>query len=229
MAIFATDEDRQTYLQLLAEFTAWQGVQVWAWCLMTNHVHLVLVPTQEAALARAIGETHRRYTRYVNFRDGVRGHLFQERFHSFPIQEDRHLLAVVRYVEQNPVRAGLVERAEDHPWSSARYHVTGQPDRLIQASPIGNMVSDWRQFLCTEEEHLESIRRHVRTGRPWGTTDWIWAVEQQLGRPLLPRRGGWPKGRPRNDRNPVLVYTVPRNEHISLIKVIQYCIILTRR
>lgn len=199
MALFATDADRERYLRLLAEFTTRSRVQVWAWCLMTNHVHLVLVPSEADALARAVGEAHRRYTRYVNFRERVRGHLFQERFHSFPIQDDRHLVAVVRYVERNPVRARMVGRAEAYPWSSARHHVTGTPDRLVQASPIRELVPDWSHCLRDDGEELEAIRRHVRTGRPWGTAPWVRALEHQLGRSLVPRRGGWPKGRPRKD------------------------------
>ena len=198
LALFATDADRQTYLQLLAQFTTQHHVQVWAWCLMTNHVHLVLVPDQAAALARAVGEAHRRYTRAVNFREGVRGHLFQERFHSFPIQQDRHLLAVIRYVECNPVRARMVRQAVDYPWSSARYHVTGHPDRLVQGSPIRDLVPDWGPFLQDHEAALDTMRRHVRTGRPCGTTEWVRDWEQRLQRPLLPRRGGWPKGRRRS-------------------------------
>ena len=197
MPLFADNTDRHAYLRLLAEFTMQHHVQVWAWCLMTNHVHLVLVPAEEAALARAVGEAHRRYTRAINFRAGVRGHLFQERFHSFPIQEDTHLLAVVRYVECNPVRARMVHRADEYPWSSARYHVRGTVDPLIQTSPIRELVPDWASFLHDGENHLDVIRRHVRTGRPWGTVAWIRQREQQLGRSLLPRRGGWPKGRAR--------------------------------
>lgn len=198
LPIFATDEDRLEYLRLLRTFGTRYGLRVWAWCLMTNHVHLVVVPAQPHALARAIGEAHRRYTRSINFREGVRGHLFQERFHSFPIQTDRYLLTVVRYVEQNPVRARLVRRAVDYPWSSARHHVTGEPDRLVTDSPIRGMVADWGRLLQQEEEALETVRRHVRTGRPWGTERWVNTLEQRVGRALLPRKGGWPKGRPRN-------------------------------
>ena len=197
MALFQTPADRDTYLTLLAEFTARHGVQVWAWCLMTNHVHFVLVPHTVQSLARAVGETHRRYTRDVNFRERVRGHLFQERFHSFPMQTDRHLLTVVRYVERNPVRARLVRRAEDYPWSSARSHVTGQPDRLVTNSPIREMVPDWACFIRQDDDDLDHIRRHVRTGRPWGAVEWLKGLEPQVGRALLPRTGGWPKGRPR--------------------------------
>ena len=203
MEIFTTDEDREVYVALLAEFAPRYALGIWAWCLMTNHVHLVVVPERKDSLARAIGEAHRRYTRGINVREGVRGHLFQERFHSFPIQADGHLLAVVRYVERNPVRAKMVERAEDYPWSSARYHVDGRVDRLVELSPVRGMVMDWSQFLRGDEARRElgTIRRHLRTGRPWGTELWLRKMEKRLGRRLLPRTGGWPRGRSRKNRD----------------------------
>ncbi len=198
LPIFTTEADRAEYLRLLSAFGARAGVQFWAWCLMTHHVHFVVVPAREDSLARGIGEAHRRYTRYVNFRDGVRGHLFQERFHSFPIQTDRHLLAVVRYVECNPVRARMVRRAVEYPWSSARHHGTGTPDRLVTDSPIREMVPAWGDLLQQEsEDELAVIRRHVRTGRPWGTERWLQVLEQRVGHALRPQKAGWPKGRPR--------------------------------
>lgn len=196
LPLFFSDADREEYLNLLATFTARQGVRFLAWCLMTNHVHLVVVPPDEpTALARAIGEAHRRYTRLVNFREGVRGHLFQERFHSFPIQTDHHLLTVVRYVERNPVRAKLVRQAVDYPWSSARHHLRNTPDRLVTDSPLFTAPSNWEQLLREEPpQQLGSVRQHVRTGRPWGSEGWVAALERQLDRPLRPRQGGWPKG-----------------------------------
>ena len=199
MAIFSSGGDRQAYLTLIAEFAARWNLAIWAWCLMTNHVHLVVVPARADSLARAIGEAHRRYTRRINLREGVRGHLFQERFHSYPIQHDRHLLAVVRYVECNPVRAKLVARAEDYPWSSARHHVQGRTDPLVRASPIRGLVRDWKRFVRGQQDtgEGEAIERHARTGRPWGTEAWVSRLENRLGRVLIPRRGGWPKGRPR--------------------------------
>lgn len=198
LPIFTTEADREEYLRLLAEFGAREGLRFWAWCLMTNHVHLVVVPARPDALARAIGEAHRHYTRYVNFRAGVRGHLFQERFHSFPIQTDQHLVAVVRYVECNPVRARMIRQAVEYPWSSARHHVTGEPDRLVTDSPLREMVPTWGDLLRQESAaELATIRRHVQTGRPWGTESWLKKLEQRVGRSLRPRHGGWPKGRPR--------------------------------
>ena len=105
---FFGEEDYQHYLELMAQFCRAEQVAIWAYCLMPNHVHLIVVPQSAESLRRAIGEAHRRYTRWINFREGWRGHLWQGRFASFVMDED-HLLTAARYVELNPVRAGLVQ------------------------------------------------------------------------------------------------------------------------
>ncbi len=112
LPVFFNDDDRRLYCQLLVEGCASAAVSCLAWCLMDNHVHLILVPSQEDGLRASLAEAHRRYTRHVNFREGWRGHLFQSRFASYPM-DDAHLLAAIRYVENNPVAAGMVERAEN--------------------------------------------------------------------------------------------------------------------
>ena len=117
---FFGDDDYRSYLSLLAECCRKAGTEVWAYCLMPNHVHLVLVPSHEDGLRAALGETHRRYTRHVNLREDWRGHLWQARFHSFAMDEN-HLLACARLVELNPVRARLVQRPGDWRWSSAAW------------------------------------------------------------------------------------------------------------
>jgi putative transposase len=127
MDVFFCDADRAEYLKQLSEQGQRFGVQYIAWCLMANHVHLVAVPEEEKSLALGVGEAHRRYTRYVNFREGWRGYLFQGRFHSFPLGGS-YLLAAVRYVLRSPVRAGLVERPWDYRWSSARWFVGERRD-----------------------------------------------------------------------------------------------------
>lgn len=118
-AVFFSHDDYRTYRTLLAGACRVARTQVWAYCFMPNHVHLILVPSHVDGLRQALGEAHRRYTRRINLREGWRGHLWQERFHSFPM-DDAHLVAAARYVELNPVCAGLVQRAADWPWSSAR-------------------------------------------------------------------------------------------------------------
>ncbi len=110
--VFFSDQDYRAYLDLLGDWSAKGGLKIWAYCLMPNHVHLIGVPKTEDSLRAAVAETHRRYTRLINFREGWRGHLWQERFHSFAMDE-AYVYRAVRYVELNPVRAGLVKKARD--------------------------------------------------------------------------------------------------------------------
>jgi putative transposase len=133
--VFFGDDDYELYRDLLAGQCLRQGVACWAYCLMPNHVHLILVPDREEALGRALGETHRRYSSVVNARLRVTGHLFQSRFGSVVMDED-HLMAAARYVALNPVRAGLAARAEDWRWSSARAHLEGRDDGLVSVGPL---------------------------------------------------------------------------------------------
>ena len=195
MATFLTDEDYRAYLGLVAAGCRSAKTAVWAYCLMPNHVHLILVPTSGEGLRAALGEAHKRYTRRINFREGWRGYLWQGRFHSFPMDED-HLIACVRYVELNPVRAGLVARAEDWPWSSARAHLTGEGDQLVDVRPLLRRVPDWHDFLAggLPQADVDRLRQHGRTGRPCGSADWIERLEQQSGRALKKQRPG-PKPR----------------------------------
>ncbi len=192
---FFGEADYRAYMALLAEYCGKAGVAVWAYCLMPNHVHLILVPKDEDGLRRALGEAHRRYTRRVNLREGWRGHLWQERFHSFAMDEP-HLLAAARYVELNPVRAKLARRPADWRWSSARAHLSGRDDALVEVAPLLERVGDWRAFLAggLADDALQAIRRHARTGRPLGGAAFVERLEARLGRPLRPgKRGRKPK------------------------------------
>jgi putative transposase len=193
MDIFRDDGDRKHYLDLLSDFGKRHGVQFWAWCLMTNHVHLVAVPAAEDSLARAVGQAHKHYAQSINRREKARGHLFQERFYSYPIQQDGHFLAVVRYVELNPVVAGIASRAEKHKWSSAGYHLSGHRDPLIENDPVKAMVARWDQFLQDAVETAKEralIDRHLNTGRPFGEDGWVRRLEETTGRKLTSRRYG---------------------------------------
>ncbi|MFP6729383.1 MAG: transposase [Alphaproteobacteria bacterium] len=188
---FFRDEDYRAYQDLMAEWCAHYGVAIWAYCLMPNHVHLIAVPETEAALRQAIGEAHRRYTRRVNFREGWRGHLWQGRFASFPMDE-RHLLAAARYVELNPVRAGITKRPEDYLWSSAHAHLAGQDDRLVKVGPLLDAVGDWATFLAggLDETERDALRRHENSGRPLGNDAFIGQLESILGRTLKKKNPG---------------------------------------
>jgi putative transposase len=164
--IFWTPLERATYLEMLERFSARAGVDVWAYCLMTNHVHLLLVPHQRAGLALSVRDAHRAYARWLNWRHGWTVHLWANRYHSTPLDEE-HLWVAVRYVEQNPVRAGLVPRAEDFRWSSAATHCRGLESSLLARSrPFPGPVSDWSAWMATElEPHaLARLRLATRLG-----------------------------------------------------------------
>lgn len=162
---------------------------------MPNHVHLIAVPETEEGLCRAIGETHRRHTRHINFREGWRGHLWQGRFAS-SVMDNRYTLAAARYIELTPpVRAGLSSIAVAYPWSSAKAHVNRQDDVLVKKRPLCGEIDDWTAFLTVDadEEIALQLRRHERTGRPFGDTSLIEAVKLETGRALQRRKPG-PKG-----------------------------------
>lgn len=173
-------------------------VKIWAYCLMPNHVHLIAVPGTKEGLNLAIGEAHRRYTRRINFREGWRGHLWQGRFSSF-IMDNRYLLACTKYVELNPIRAGLESKPENWLWSSAGPHMTGQDDILVDTKPLLEIVNNkpWGKFLSldAQDPEIELFRRHERTGRPLGEDSFIDKMEFLLDRKLKPQKPGPKKKR----------------------------------
>lgn len=167
------------------------SVSVWAYCLMPNHVHLILVPTAPDGLSRALGEAHRRYTGYINARNRVTGHLFQGRFGSVAMDET-HLMAAIRYVALNPVNAKLVRKAADWQWSSARAHLAGDDDVLVTVKPVLERIADFKDFLQTEPD-TETQARLVSgqsIGRPLMESAVLKTLERKLKRPILPRRRG---------------------------------------
>ena len=202
LPIFFSDDDRRLYLALIRDGCERARVRCLGWCLMDNHVHLILVPETADGLRAALGEAHRRYTRAVNFREGWRGYLFQGRFASYAM-DDAHLLAALRYVEHHPVAAGMVEQPADWPWSSARSHLAGRRahgDKLTDLAALAGHVPNWRAYLrygaeagglgAEGEAVAEAIEARLRTGRLLGADAWIVAQEAQLGRPLQPQRRG---------------------------------------
>jgi putative transposase len=160
---------------------------------MTNHVHFIAVPHAENALARGFGEAHKRYTRMKNFRENARGYLFQGRFGSCVLDE-LHLLAAVRYVENNPVAAGLARHAWDYKWSSAAYHVGDvKKDTLLKSRDLYGLVKDWRKYLLETTESEKDIfvmKRATHTGRPVGSRDFVKKIEKITGRTLQRQKPG---------------------------------------
>lgn len=196
---FFSEEDYRFYLDLLAESSARFGLSIWAYCLMPNHLHLIAVPETESSLAQALGETHRRYTRRINARQNLTGHLWQGRFASFVMGES-HFLAAARYIERNPVRAGLVQSPEDWAFSSARAHLKGQNDSLAQVAPLLALVPDWKDFITNTgpetDEETGKLRRHISTGRPLGDGAFVTDLENRLGRALAKKKPGPKKKKP---------------------------------
>jgi putative transposase len=187
---FFCEDDYLVYIDLMAQWCRHYKVKIWAWCLMPNHIHLIAVPETPEGLTRAIGEAHRRYTRHINFRKDWRGHLWQGRFASFPMDE-HHLLAAARYIEMNPVTAGLVKHPEGYRWSSIHAHLEGKDDTLTSVAPLLDLAADWRKFLSLPyEDELDLLHRHERTGRPLGNPEFVETLEQLLGRTLKPQKPG---------------------------------------
>ncbi len=188
---FFRADDYRAYLRLLRENCAFNGVEIWAYCLMPNHVHLILTPARAEGFSRAVGETQSAFARAINRREGWTGNLWQGRFTSFPMDE-AHLLMAARYVELNPVRAGLVDDAADYPWSSAGVRLSGQPNDLISLEPLSALVPNWSLFLRQplDSEQLDGLRQCSGTGRPAGNDRFIDEAERQTGLVLRPRQRG---------------------------------------
>lgn len=168
---FFLPTDYQIYIRLMRKSCDEFGVEIWAYCLMPNHVHLIAVPKTSESLMLAIGRAHERYTRMINVREGWQGHLWQGRFFSCPMGP-QYLLTAAKYIEMNPVRAAICQRPSDYQWSSARAHCQKMNDELVLVDPLISMVGDWRTFLDESLDCAEAarIRLHSRTGKALGFT-----------------------------------------------------------
>ena len=194
-ALFFDDADRRAYLDLLACACAKHETICLAWCLMSNHVHLILVPATEDGLRAPLASVHTAFSQRINRRGELSGHLFQGRFASYAMDE-AHLMVAARYIENNPVAAGLVGHAEAWPWSSARAHVEWRPDGLTDLAGLGIHVANWRAMLARGLEaadERERIAASIRSGRPLGSPAWLQALVARglpaaLARPARHRR-----------------------------------------
>ena len=188
---FFEEDDFHAYRELLAEGARAAGTSVWSYCLMHNHVHLIVVPSDPDGLRATFANAHRRYARFINARHRWTGHLWQGRFGAV-LMDEAHLAHAARYVALNPVRAQLCDRAEDWPWSSTRAHLAGENDNLVQVAPLLERLGDFAAFLGTDEDQQASraLRMAETTGRPLGSSEWIANLEDQTGRTLAPQRRG---------------------------------------
>jgi putative transposase len=190
---FDAGDYRRYLLGLRGEAERWD-LSVWAYCLMPNHVHLVVVPSRPDGLSAPVGEAHRRYAWLINRREGWNGHLWQERFSSFPMDAE-HLCLAVRYVLLNPVRAGLVREAWDWPYSSVAAHLGQGRDPLVDPAPLAKRIEDWTGYLRPGLlPAAEILRRHARSGLPLGSESFVAGLERLLDRPLRPLPRGRPPG-----------------------------------
>jgi REP-associated tyrosine transposase len=189
--LFAADGQWQAYLRFTAEQCERFGAAVLAWCLLPGSSCLVMVPGTAGALAKAVGEAHKRYTRWKNAVEGVRGFLFEGRFGSC-VLDGRHLLAAVREAETAPVRAGLAESPGDWPWSSARYHLgRSSTDALVRPGGGPEVSGSWADFLKAEDPGIEaSVRACTRSGRPAGDRRFLVRMERLTGRGLRRHKPG---------------------------------------
>ena len=195
--VFFVDDDRRFYLELLKEQCDEHGLEIAAYCLMTNHLHLVATPGEPDSLALALGRMHMRYTQYVNRLHARSGHLWQNRFYSCPLGPGHRTKALV-YVERNPVRARMVRHACNYKWSSAAAHAGGDDTSgLLDLASWrrGHSPDDWqaRLSLPDDETFLAEIRAKTHRGRPLGSDSFISKLETLLGR----RLHALSRGRPR--------------------------------
>jgi len=195
--ILGADADRMVYLDLLRQSVELHGLALVGYCLMSNHVHLIAIPGKVDVMGRALKDTHGRYAAYWNAVHHSGGHVWQGRFYSCPLDES-HLWKALRYTELNPVRAGLVAKAERWQWSSAAAHCG-----VLQAVGCLAMESwqarwsacTWRTFLATgeTESELATIRQCTHTGRPLGTREFIGSLEREMHRSLAAQKRGRPR------------------------------------
>ncbi len=195
--ILASDADRLTYMALLREHAQLYGLSLIGYCLMSNHVHLITVPHTQVALSQCLKQAHGRYASYWNGQKSSTGHVWQGRFYSCPLDEP-HLWEALRYVELNPVRAGIVERPEQWPWSSAAAHCgLAASDAVLEVERWKRRwtAGEWRHFLGQPESasELAALRRFTHTGRPLGSPRFVTELEASMSRALAPRKRGRPR------------------------------------
>jgi putative transposase len=197
--VFFVEDDRLVYLELLRLQSSRYGFRIEGYCLMTNHVHLIGVPSSESSLALAVGRTNFVYSQYVNKLHGRTGHVWQNRFYSCAM-DDAHAMNALCYIELNPVRAGMVKKAWDFQWSSAATHCSIAPHNpLLHSAEPSPSVSPkhWQETLkiiAKDKASMDTIRRNTHTGRPLGSDRFISKIEHVLGRRVTPLPVGRPKG-----------------------------------
>lgn len=203
--VFFSGGDPAAYLSLLSCHAKQWSLEIVAYCLMPNHVHLVVIPTTANALHRTLKAVHGQYAQRINRMRSQKGHLWQGRYFSSPLDAD-YLLNAIRYVELNPVRAGMVSVAENYEWSSAAGHCGLRRDPLVKLVRLPKILSgivNWSRWLAegVADDALQMLRRHGSQNVPCGSPDFVARLEDAAGRQLRYRsRGGSLKGEARRPR-----------------------------
>jgi len=182
--VFAVAEDYAHYLELLNQYARRHSLEIWAYCLMPNHVHIVAVPGADDSLVSVFRTVHMLYSQYYNRKSSAVGHLWQGRYYSCALDET-HVHAAVRYVEMNPVRAGIVASVEDYPWSSAKSHLTGIADPILSGRCfLVETIRDWKQYLAEAPDQVAGTKliKSTKTGRPCGEANFVKQLEALLCR-----------------------------------------------
>jgi len=193
--VFKTNKDYKQYLSWLKEYSDKNSLDIWAYCLMPNHVHFICVPQNIDSLARTFNTLHMRYSQYLNKKQGACGHLWQGRFYSC-ILDEKHLFAAVRYVENNPVRAGIVKEPGEYPWSSAKGHIRQGGDTILcKKSYLHDDIKNWLSYLksCEDSHIVEGIRNKTKAGQPYGEDGFMIKLEKKLGMELRKKKVGRPR------------------------------------
>ena len=192
--IFFDEEDYNMMLKYLKEASEKTSSEIWAYCLMPNHIHLLLVPKVEHGLGRCLHLSTFRYAQYFNKKYARTGRLWQNRYYSSIVEVETYLWAVARYIETNPLRSGLVKSPEEWRWSSASFHLNGTPDELIKET------SDWlpevlkaryREFLFDKADNT-IIRKATQSCKPLGAESFISKLESLFNISLQPLKKGRP-------------------------------------
>jgi putative transposase len=192
MDTFFEDSDYRQFKALLQDSCSAYGVKVVAYCLMPNHVHLIAIPNRESSLAKAIGLALESYAKYINFKKGWQGYLWQGRFYSSAMDEE-HFLRCVPYVELNPVRGALCAHPSQYLWSSFLGHLGEVEDPLLSKDLLLDQIDDWAKYVGVSSNDYEQLRSHTKTGRPLGSESFLKHAEKLSGIPLSKKNPGRPK------------------------------------
>jgi putative transposase len=189
--VFLQKEDYQTYLNILQEQCNRFKVDIYSYCLLPNQIHLIIEPREATLMARAIGETHRRYTNHINAREDWRGHLFQDRFFSYAMDE-QHTLRAARFVETLPVTLKIAPKPENYLWSSAKHRIKMIENSFIKPFRSFHVAQNWEEYLSRpmDSKEMNQIQLHLQTGRPRGSDLFLDSIENQIGRSVRPQKRG---------------------------------------